>query len=310
MKKILVPVLLIAAMTFSVTSCKKETKTAADGNEIVAADNAEDANAIIEFNNNLLQKREKRNSHIVRIGSYIDRVDDYISGRTPVLIAPIAVMDMSKIGEVPDAVGKDKEQLEKWMKESEASYTGIKKKTDELAAYLKAEDYKDDKGAKARILKEEIVKAATGYRAIEEKINKVMQPKADGAEELILKDHPLREYIIGNKKVFAGAENLTVMISRQFETGNFDAEAVKKAYSSLEAVVAANKEREFKVTEKVYESKKGYYDNFNKEAESFLGTVRKVLRDAEPSREFNEQQVNEVNTAVENLLSRYNNFVD
>lgn len=310
MKKILVSVLLGAAMVSTVTGCKNETKTNAEGKEIVAADNAEDANAVIEFNNNLLQKREKRNSHILRIGSYIDRVDDYISGRTPVLIAPIAVMDMSKIGEVPDAVGKNKEQLKKWMEESETSYSDIKKKTDELAAYLKAEDYKDDKGTKAMTLKEEIAKAVADYRAAEEKINKVMQPIADGAEELILKDHPLREYIIGNKKVFAGAENLTALVNSQFEAGNFDAEAVKKAYSSLETDVKTNKDREFKVTEKVYESKKGYYDSFNKEAESFLGTVRKVLRDAEPARKFTEQQVNEVNTAVEDLLSRYNNFVD
>lgn len=310
MKKILVSVLLGAAMVSTVTGCKNETKTNAEGKETVAADNAEDANAVIEFNNNLLQKREKRNSHILRIGSYIDRVDDYISGRTPVLIAPIAVMDMSKIGEVPDAVGKNKEQLKKWMEDSETSYSDIKKKTDELAAYLKAEDYKDDKGTKAMTLKEEITKAVADYRTAEEKINKVMQPIADGAEELILKDHPLREYIIGNKKVFAGAENLTALVNSQFEAGNFDAEAVKKAYSSLETDVKTNKDREFKVTEKVYESKKGYYDSFNKEAESFLGTVRKVLRDAESARKFTEQQVNEVNTAVEDLLSRYNNFVD
>lgn len=310
MKKILVSVLLAAAMIPTVTSCKNDTKTDAEGREIVAADNAEDANAIIAFNNDLLQKREKRNSHIGRIGSYIDRVDDYISGRTPVLIAPIAVMDMSKIGEVPDAVGKNKEQLEKWMEESETSYSDIKKKTDELAAYLKAEDYKDDKGTKATTLKKQIAKAVADYRTAEEKINKVMQPIADGAEELILKDHPLREYIIGNKKVFAGAENLTTLVNSQFETGNFDAEAVKKAYSSLETDVKTNKDREFKVTEKVYESKKGYYDSFNKEAESFLGTVRKVLRDAEPARKFTEQQVSEINTAVDDLLSRYNNFVD
>jgi len=310
MKKILISVLLGAAMVAAVTSCKNETKTNAEGKEVVEVSNAGDANAIIEFNNNLLQKRERRNAHIVRIANYIDRVDDYISGRTPVLIAPIAVMDMSKTGDVPAAVGKDKEQLEKWVEESASKYGVIKEKTDELAAYLKAEDYKDDKGAKATALKEEIAKSVTAYRDIEEKINSVMQPLADSAEQIILKDHPLREYIIGNKKVFAGAENITTMINGQFESSSFDAAAVKKAYNSLEADVKTNSERVFKVEDKAYETKKGYYDNFNKEAESFLGTVRKVLRDAEPSHKFTEQQVSEVNSAVEDLLSRYNNFVD
>lgn len=310
MKKILISVLLGAAMVAAVTSCKNETKTNTEGKEVVEVSNADDANAIIEFNNNLLQKREGRNAHIVRIANYIDRVDDYISGRTPVLIAPIAVLDMSKTGDVPAAVGKDKEQLEKWVEESASKYGVIKEKTDELAAYLKAEDYKDDKGAKATALKEEIAKSVTAYRDIEEKINSVMQPLADSAEQIILKDHPLREYIIGNKKVFAGAENITTMINGQFESGIFDAAAVKKAYNSLEADVKTNSERVFKVEDKAYETKKGYYDNFNKEAESFLGTVRKVLRDAEPSHKFTEQQVSEVNSAVEDLLSRYNNFVD
>lgn len=310
MKKILISVLLGAAMVAAVTSCKNETKTNAEGKEVVEVSNAGDANAIIEFNNNLLQKRERRNAHIVRIANYIDRVDDYISGRTPVLIAPIAVLDMSKTGDVPAAVGKDKEQLEKWVEESASKYGVIKEKTDELAAYLKAEDYKDDKGAKATALKEEIAKSVTAYRDIEEKINSVMQPLADSAEQIILKDHPLREYIIGNKKVFAGAENITTMINGQFESGSFDAGAVKKAYNSLEADVKSNSERVFKVEDKAYETKKGYYDNFNKEAESFLGTVRKVLRDAEPLHKFTEQQVSEVNSAVEDLLSRYNNFVD
>jgi hypothetical protein len=59
MRKILFPALLLCGMGLTVVGCKKEASVNADGKEVVAVDNMEDANAIIEFNNNLIQKVQR-----------------------------------------------------------------------------------------------------------------------------------------------------------------------------------------------------------------------------------------------------------
>ena len=309
MKKIVSTALFAATITLTTLSCKKETTTTADGKEIVAVDNAEDANAIIEFNNSLLDKRDRRASTLTKISNYINNLPNYIAGKTPVLIPPVAMIDMSKAVEAPDALGKNKDEVKTLVATSKEKFDALKKKSDELIAYVKAEDYKDDNSAKATALIAEITKLAEEYNANEKKLSGIMTPIADGAEAIVLKDHPLKDYIIGSKGVLNDSEKLLDAIDNQVISNKFDIATFKKQYTDLEAVVKANAAREFKVDDASYSNKKGFYDSFNKKADDFLGTVRKIMRDAESSGKFTEQQAEEVYNAYDNLLSNYNNFV-
>ena len=85
MKKILFPALLLCGLGLTVVGCKKDTTVNADGKEVVAVDNMEDANAIIEFNNGLIEKSTKNRSNLERVVRHLEIMDNFIAGKTPVL---------------------------------------------------------------------------------------------------------------------------------------------------------------------------------------------------------------------------------
>ncbi|RRA95712.1 hypothetical protein [Paenimyroides viscosum] len=84
MRKILFPALLLCGMGLTVVGCKKEASVNADGKEVVAVDNMQDANAIIEFNNNLIQKSSKDRSNLERVVRYLEGMDAFIGAQTPI----------------------------------------------------------------------------------------------------------------------------------------------------------------------------------------------------------------------------------
>lgn len=310
MKKILFPALLLCGMGLTVVSCKKDTNVTADGKEVVAVDNMDDANAIIEFNNGLIEKSTKNRSNLERVVSYLEGIDAFMAGKTPVLIPPIAMPNMSKLKDAPDALGKNKEAVKTLVDDSTKKIDDIKKKTDELVTYIKAEDFKDDNGAKAKAYKAEIMKLIDDYYVTEDKLTAIMQPVADGAEETILKDHPLKDYILGSKKVLVLSQNITTAVTDQYNADVYNIPAIQKQYDVLEKEIKANTAKEFKVSETSLQSKKSNYENFNKETENFLATLRKVLREAETSKTITERQASEIHNGYQNVISRYNNFVD
>jgi hypothetical protein len=57
---------------------------------------------------------------------------------------------------------------------------------------MSAEDYKDDKGSKAKKLQTEIEAGAKDFVDAAERILVKIKPAADAAEEITLKDHPLK----------------------------------------------------------------------------------------------------------------------
>lgn len=310
MKKMLFPALLLCGMGLTVVGCKKDVSVNADGKEVVAVDNMDDANAIIEFNNGLIEKSSKNRSNLERVVRYLGSMDAFIAGQTPVLIPPITMPSMSKLAEAPDALGKNKEAVKTLVADSTKKIDDIKKKTDELVTYIKAEDYKDDKGAKAQTYKAEIMKLIDDYYVTEDKLSAILQPIADGAEETILKDHPLKDYILGSKKVLTLSQNITTAVTDQYNEDVYDIPAIKKQYDVLEKEIKANTAKEFKVSDASLQSKKGYYESFNKEGDNFLATLRKVLREAETSKTITEGQASEIQNGYQNIVSRYNNFVD
>lgn len=306
----LFPALLLCGMGLTVVGCKKDASVNADEKEVVAVDNMDDANAIIEFNNGLIEKSSKNRSNLERVVRYLGSMDAFIAGRTPVLIPPITMPSMSKLAEAPDALGKNKEAVKTLVADSTKKIDDIKKKTDELVTCIKSEDYKDDKGAKAQTYKAEIMKLIDDYYVTEDKLSAIIQPIADGAEETILKDHPLKDYILGSKKVLTLSQNITTAVTDQYNEDVYDIPAIKKQYDVLEKEIKANTAKEFKVSETSLQSKKGYYESFNKEGDNFLATLRKVLREAETSKTITEGQASEIQNGYQNIVSRYNTFVD
>ncbi len=298
-----------ACIAFSIVSCKKENTKDGTPTTLEVKDEGK-ANEIIEFNNNFLSKYRNRTSNVEKMMDYANKVEGKIKGTTTMLFATPIMPSVGRDAKLTDAFGKDKETLEKMFTDLETKYKLITDKYEALKAYMAAEDYKDDKGTKAAALRDEINTESKAYFDLNDAFHAKLKPIAEAAENIILKDHPLKEYIVGSKKVLSEADALIEQVYNQYEAQQYDAAVLQAGYDKLEKALKENQAREFKVSDAQYEYKKSGYEDFNKSIENYLGTLRKEMRDVESSKNFTDSQISSIESAYKSVISTYNSFVD
>jgi hypothetical protein len=269
-----------------------------------------DANAIIDFNNNFIDSYKSTSKHIERILKYADEAVAKSKGEN-VLIMPIVLSSMdysfSKIKEVPSGFDKEKAAIEKEFSIYKAKKENIDKKIEELKSYMTSEDYKDDKGAKAEAIRKEIEADANAFYTAGENIMTRIKPATDAAEEIILKDHPMKEYIISSKNLMNSLDSVIDVLGKQYSGQFNEAEAQKKydEYAKLEANAKLN----FDVKDRQYSYKKSQFEIFNKNASNFLDLYRKLIRDAKEKGKIQDNDIQQIDSSYESVLSAYNSFV-
>lgn len=306
--------LLLALTTVGTVSCKGEGKGSAD--TVETADlNEESANLMIESSNKLLDLSRKRNGNIDRALNYTEQVADYISGKRTAIKPSLVMIPIigtnafnKKEGDLADAFGTKKDEVAKLHEETNTKFKLMTDKSNELKSYMDAEDFKDDKGEKAKTIIAEIEKAIDEYYAANTSLLNLTQPMADKAEEVILKDHPLKDYIIGAKKAMNSVEKSYSLFADQYNNEALDLAALKASYAEIEKISIAMK-KDFSVKDTNYTNKKGYYENFTKGIEEYLGEFRKNLRNVEEKKKIELNDVESIERAYDNAISKYNNFV-
>lgn len=309
MRKIIVLAMALTFTSVSVISCKKDVSKL--GKSMMNIGGANDANAIIEFNNNFLDSYKSTSRHIESIMKYADAALTKAKGQD-VLIMPIVISSMdysfSKIKEVPSGFDKDKAAIESDFNTYKAKKESIEKKFEELKSYMTSEDYKDDKGAKAETLSKEIETEAKALFIAGENVVAKIKPATDAAEEVILKDHPMKEYIISSKGVMNSLDSNLDVLDKQY-AGTFNEAEVQKKYDELAKAVEANSKLEFNVKDPQYAYKKSQFESFNKTASGFLDTYRKVIRDSKGTGKISDSDIQQIDSAYESVLNSYNSFV-
>ncbi|MFN1216239.1 DUF3829 domain-containing protein [Chryseobacterium kwangjuense] len=309
MRKIIVLAMALTFTSVSVISCKKDVSKL--GKSMMNIGGANDANAIIEFNNNFLDSYKSTSRHIESIMKYADAALAKAKGQD-VLIMPIVISSMdysfSKIKEVPSGFDKDKAAIESDFNTYKAKKESIEKKFEELKSYMTSEDYKDDKGAKAETLSKEIETEAKALFIAGENVVAKIKPATDAAEEVILKDHPMKEYIISSKGVMNSLDSNLDVLDKQY-AGTFNEAEVQKKYDELAKAVEANSKLEFNVKDPQYSYKKSQFESFNKTASGFLDTYRKVIRDSKGTGKISDSDIQQIDSSYESVLNSYNSFV-
>lgn len=168
----------------------------------------------------------------------------------------------------------------------------------EYQAYLKAEDYKDDKYAKAIRLYEENKKLNDEISAAKTGIFTILAPLAEQAEEVCLTGNPLKDQIMAAKQIFNTMETLI----EDFVADKVDTNAIEANYAELEKEVAAA--RNIPAVGSAYQ--KTSYTKFLNEVEAFMGVLRKAKRD----NKFNESNYKDLTRAYEITVNQYNFFVN
>ncbi|WP_333597546.1 DUF6845 domain-containing protein [Chryseobacterium flavum] len=309
MKKIIILAMALSLTTVSV-SCKKAVNKL--GNKVLNLGGTEEANAIIEFNNNLIDSYKNTSKHIEGVLKYTEAAAAKSKGEN-VMIMPIVLSAMdhsfSRIKGVPSGFGKDKTAIEADFTTYKTKKENIEKKFEELKSYMNSEDYKDDKGAKAEMIRKEIETEANAFYISGENLMAKIKPATDAAEEVILKDHPMKEYIISSKKVMNSLDSVIEVLGKQY-TGKFNEAEAQKKYDEFAKVAEANSKMEFNVKDQQYAYKKSQFENFNKYASNFLDTYRKLIRDSKEAGKIPDSNIEQIDSSYESVLSAYNSFVN
>ena len=308
MKKIIVLAMALY-LTATVVSCKKGAGKL--GSTVLNMGSETDANAIIDFNNNFIDSYKSTSKHIERILKYADEAVAKSKGEN-VLIMPIVLSSMdysfSKIKEVPSGFDKEKAAIKKEFSIYKAKKENKDKKNEELKSYMTSEDYKDDKGAKAEAIRKEIEADANAFYTAGENIITRIKPATDAAEEIILKDHPMKEYIISSKNVMNSLDSVIDVLGKQY-SGQFNEAEAQKKYDEYAKAVEANAKLNFDVKDRQYSYKKSQFEIFNKNASNFLDLYRKLIRDAKEKGKIQDNDIQQIDSSYESVLSAYNSFV-
>ncbi|SDH88362.1 Protein of unknown function [Chryseobacterium taeanense] len=299
---------LALSVSVTVVSCKKGL----DKIENAVAQAGEDqSQAIIDFNNNFLESYKSSSRHVENIIDYAESAVKKSKGET-VYSMPMVINTMdyslSKIKGVPSGFDSEQKIIEAELNTYKVKRENIDKKYDELKSYITSEDYKDDQGAKALALQKDIEAEAKAFFTAGENIVTKIKPATEAAEEVILKDHPLRDYIISSKSVMNDLDAVMDVLDKQYAQGFNEAEAQKK-YNELEKAVDVNAKKEFDVKGQQYAYKKSLFENFNKRATEFLDKYRKLIRDSKSSNKIPDSNIQEISSSYDSVLNSYNSFV-
>lgn len=307
MKKVMMVALALSLSAASV-SCKKGMDKI--GNAVLKAGENE-SQAIIDFNNDFLDSYKTSSRHIENIVKYAEAAVKKSKGET-VYSMPVVIGSMdyslSKIKGIPSGFENDKTIIETDFNTYKAKRESIEKKYEELKSYITSEDYKDDKGAKAEALQKDINVEAQAFFTAGENVLTKIKPATDTAEEVILKDHPMKEFILSSKTLMTSMDSVMDVLDKQYTGGFNEAEAQKK-YDEFEKVVAINTNKVFNVKEQQYAYKKTEFENVNKKAADFLDKYRKLIRDSKSTGRIADSNINEMDSAYESVLNSYNSFV-
>ncbi|GEN72835.1 MULTISPECIES: DUF3829 domain-containing protein [Chryseobacterium] len=308
MRKIIVLAMALTFTSVSVISCKKDVSKL--GKSVLNLGGADEANAIIDFNNNFLDSYKNTSKHIESILRYADGAVAKAKGGNAMIMPVIGSMDysFSKIKEIPSGFGKDKAAIEADFNTYKAKKESIEKKFEELKSYMNSEDYKDDKGAKADAITKDIETEAQALFTSGENVVAKIKPATDAAEEVVLKDHPMKEYIISSKSVMNSLDSNIDVLDKQY-SGKFNEAEAQKKYDELAKAVEANSKLEFNVKDPQYSYKKTLFESFNKSASSFLDTYRKLIRDAKGTGKISDSDIQQIDSSYESVLNSYNSFV-
>ncbi|AKK74323.1 hypothetical protein OK18_18470 [Chryseobacterium gallinarum] len=308
MKKIIVLAMALS-LTATAISCKKGAGKM--GNTVLNLGGEAEANSVIDFNNNFVDSYKNTSRQIESILKYTEEAVVKSKGGN-VLIMPIITSSMdytlSKIKEIPSGFGKDKAAIEADFNTYKTRKENIEKKFEELKSYMNSEDYKDDKGAKAEAIKKEIETDADALYTAGENVIAKIKPATDAAEEVVLKDHPMKEYIISSKNVMNSLDSVIELLGKQY-AGKFNEAEAQKKYDEFARLVEANSKMDFNVKGQQYAYKKTQFENFNKAAANFVDHYRKLIRDSKEAGKIPDNDIQQMDSSYESVLNSYNSFV-
>ncbi|WP_316803774.1 DUF3829 domain-containing protein [Pedobacter nototheniae] len=310
--------LIALAFAVSFSACKGGGKKEGAKTEY-AESNKDDANDIVEYNNVLVSFTDKNNNYLKSLENGLKTISRGLENPNNQfafsgIINPISIPFYSnskiKPETPPSALSSDDQ---KFFKENVAglnsTMTKIKDTYKSLNDYIKAEDWKDDKSAKGKLLVDSIYSMSKNYYAYDDKILAKLEVIGDDAERIILKSHPLKEYIFALKDDKKAVDDFNRLLGESAEKYKAAEPKIKTAYAALEAqrgkhsAMPAPNAKEFP-------GQGDSFKRFNEAFNDYLVEARKVMRDASTSGKISQSDGENLVRKQDYMRTAYNSFVD
>jgi hypothetical protein len=326
MKKIIIYascciMLLSGAISCTSNHKKDKSKSNKAADSVVSPANAGSANEagrIIEYTNLVVDMANSHNSYIKNILNNTNRIESGLKNPknlfafagiiTPHLIqAGLRNMNGVTIEKPIDELGKGNQAYFKTqITQYNATFKKLQNDYELLDDYIKAQDYKDDQGTKGYTLidtiRNTVQKLYTGKAVLMKKVNEV----ADAAEVVILKDSPLKEYIIAMKTDMKNFRDFVDLLANNGKNYAKIRDKVQVSYKNLEAAQAKNASLNIDNAKKA--NKDGSYKRFYEEFHDILLRTRKTLRDAGTAGKLTEADIDGLDSDYDGLIRNYNYF--
>ncbi|KIO76577.1 hypothetical protein TH53_14120 [Pedobacter lusitanus] len=321
MKKTITSTLCCILLLLAVISCtnnKKDNNTQNESSASAETGSADKASRIIEYTNLVVDMANSHNSYLKNILSNTEQIEKGLRNPknlfaftgviTPHLIqAGLRNMNGVTIEKPVDELGKENQA---YFKTQITQYNTIFEKLQnnykQLDDYLKAQDYKDDNGTKGYLMidtiRNTVQKLYTGKLVLMKKVNEV----ADAAEIVVLKDSPLKDYIIAMKTDMKTFRNFIDLLA---DNGSNYAKIKDKAqagYRELENSQTKNAALNIENAKKA--NKDGQYKRFYESFHDLLLRTKKTLRDAGTSGKLTKTDIDDLDRDYDGLIRNYNYF--
>ncbi|MBC9932328.1 DUF3829 domain-containing protein [Chitinophaga qingshengii] len=305
----------VAMLAVSVSSC--DNSKGGKGPAAYESNSVEKASHVIEYTNLLIDIANKQNSYITRVAENADKIEKglknpsdrfaFIGVFPPSYFESPRAFNKVKPDEPVDELSSDDKKFfkEKWASYS-ASFKKVQDQYKQLSDYLKAEDYKDDKSAKGLALVDSIRSTTQQLMAEKVVLMKKVNEIADASEVIVLKESPLKDYIIAMKGDLKAVRDFVELV----ESSEGDYNAIKpKAEAAYAALEKAKEEHsQLNMDNAKKERKDGYYKSFYDRVGDFLIEAKKIMRDSAEKGKINENQAETLGRSYDSLISAYNSF--
>ncbi|NLR66253.1 YiiG family protein [Chitinophaga varians] len=277
----------------------------------------EKASHVIEYTNLLIDIANKQNSYITRVSENVDKIEKglknpsdhfaFIGIITPTYFDMPRGINKVKADEPVDELSSaDKTFFKEKVPAYSASFKKLQEQYKQLSDYLKAEDFKDDKSAKGFALVDSIRASTQQLMADKAVLMKKVNEIADASEAIVLKESPLKDYILAMKADLKTVRDFVELA--ESSEGNYNAikQKAEAAYAALEK--AKEEHSQLNLDNAKKENKDGYYKSFYDRVNDFLITAKKIMRDSAEKGKIDEYQVDSLGRSYDSLISSYNSF--
>jgi hypothetical protein len=301
-----------------IISCQNHDKDSKAKTQYAKA-NDDDANSIIKYNNALLALDDNRDSYLKRLSNSINGMKSIFENpksAVPTIGAfePYETPYIPRLGENPSTPpnalsSSDKKFFKDSVAQLNALYTQIKAVYKGMRNYEKAQDYKDDNGAKGKALIDSINVLGNRYYQLDDHVRAKITLIADDAERIILKDHPLKEHIYAMKDDRNKVTEINILLDSCANNYKTSEAKVQAAFQTLKS----QNEKHTAMTlpgGQEYVSKKSSFSRFNDSVNDYLLELKRIMRDASSSGKITESDLKSLGYKSETIRTYYNNFVD